>query len=79
MGYSLQRPDIVPQDEEVDEVIEADLLPFIDGSIKSIQTIQTSYGAFKVPVYVYENYTIWGATVMMLSEMVPLIKKSLKD
>jgi 8-oxo-dGTP pyrophosphatase MutT (NUDIX family) len=78
LGLIDHRPPIDPQDEEVDEVIEAELLPFLNGSIQGHKMIRTSYGEYEVPVYNYNGHNIWGATAMMLSEMTVLIRESLE-
>ena len=76
LGLLDHRPPIHPEDEEVDEVIEAEFSLFLREDIKGSKAIRTSYGTYEVPVYEYNGHTIWGATAMMLSELAVLVRES---
>lgn len=71
-----QRPDFKPSIHEVAEVIEVPLDHLLDPknvrkekwTIKDIEVM--------VPFYLFKKHKIWGATAMVLAELVELLKKS---
>jgi len=76
VGFTSKRPDFVAHELEVAEVIEIPFAKFV--SKQSIQTVSVQSGEKKhdVPAYVIDGKVIWGATAMMLSELVCLMDKT---
>ena len=76
MGYSLQKPSF-KINNEVDQIIEVSVTDLLnDKNIGSIE-IETSYmKKTSVPCFQLNNFTVWGATAMMLSEIKESIIKS---
>lgn len=74
ISYINEKPDFIIN-EEVESTIEVKLTDLLDDSnIDSIE-INTSYMTnMKVPCFRLNNYIVWGATGMMLSEMKELLK-----
>ena len=70
-----RRPDFRPSTGEVDEVIEVPLNHLLDN--KNIQremwTIQGT--EVEVPFYSYKGHKIWGATAMVLAELLHIFKE----
>lgn len=60
---------------EVEEVIEVKLLDLLKESSVTSKKLSTSYMKnIDVPYYKLNDYTVWGATAMMLSEIKDLLK-----
>jgi 8-oxo-dGTP pyrophosphatase MutT (NUDIX family) len=59
---------------EVKEIIEVKLADLLDENSLTIKNLSTSYMAnIDVPCYKLNNYTVWGATAMILSEIKDLL------
>jgi len=60
---------------EVDDIIEVKLSDLLNDETITIKNLTTSYMKnIDVPCYRLNNYTVWGATAMMLSEIKDLLK-----
>ncbi len=60
---------------EVEKVIEVRLSDLLNDKSITIKNLSTSYMKnIDVPCYKLNNYTVWGATSMMLSEIKDLLK-----
>ena len=76
IGYTRTKPSFVPDPYEVDEVIEARLAEIMDDSLIRETEIVTSGGyRLKSPYFDVQGKVVWGATAMMLSEFVQIIKE----
>lgn len=61
--------------EEVEKLIEIKLSDLLNENSISSKNLTTSYMQnIDVPCFVLNNYTVWGATAMMLSEIKDLLK-----
>lgn len=77
-GISKETPKFIKQDDEVEAIIEVKLNHFLDDSNIIIQMVNTSYSVdVEVPAFQLNNYVVWGATAMMLSEIKDLLKQLL--
>ncbi|WGK64276.1 NUDIX hydrolase [Croceiramulus getboli] len=75
LGYTEQRPRFVPQEEEVEAIIEVPMAHLLDDAYLIEREMTTSYaGRIPVPAFKLENHTVWGATAMMLSELKALMR-----
>lgn len=74
VGYVVNEPEFVPNKNEVKNIIHADLSLFLSGEIKFKKEFKTSYGKLPAPYFKYQDYEIWGATAMIISEFVSLFK-----
>lgn len=74
VGFVHSKPQLNPNPEEVKSVIIADAGDFLNDSIVSRKEFKTSYGLLEAPYYAYGNFEIWGATSMILSEFIFLLK-----
>ena len=74
LGVVESTPVLVPQESEVEEILEVRLTDFLDeGNIIS-ENLSTSYAVnIDVPAYKLNGHVVWGATGMMLSEIRDLI------
>lgn len=74
IGLLPQKP-IFKTNYEVDTLIEVLLADLLDDSNISSEILNTSYMKnIEVPCFKLNNYTVWGATAMILSEIKDLIK-----
>jgi len=78
LGFTDKMPQFIPQEEEVEALIEVPLSHFMDDSVLIEKTLTTSYAVdIKVPAYKLNGHVVWGATAMMLSEVREILKKLL--
>jgi 8-oxo-dGTP pyrophosphatase MutT (NUDIX family) len=74
VGCVHTKPTFVPDPAEVASVIETALAQLHDPGIVTQSKIQHSSGAsLTVPSFVIQGHVVWGATAMMLSELVLLL------
>ncbi|WP_316928843.1 NUDIX hydrolase [Salinimicrobium xinjiangense] len=78
MGVMKRTPVLVPQEDEVESVLEIELKDFLCDSCLTTQTLSTSYAKeIEVPAFILNGHVVWGATAMMLSEMKDILKQVL--
>lgn len=76
VGYTTTRPDFVLQQDEVDDIIEVPVSFLLDpGSIQTIDLTVRNFQLKNVHCFKYEGHIIWGATAMMLNELVMVAKR----
>ncbi len=77
VGILHARPNFVPQEKEVAEIIEVPISYLLDEKIIKQKDIETR-GGFKIPAHYYDVYghVVWGATAMMISELLAVIKEN---
>lgn len=74
LGFLSSSP-VFTKNYEVSSIIEILLEDLLDNSMVSTTVITTSYMEnVKVPCFKLNNYIIWGATAMILSEIKDLLK-----
>ena len=79
MGLTAHTPQFVPNPDEVTALIELPLEVFLDDSIVIKTEMETSYSkSIEVPAFKFEDYIVWGATAMIMSELKETIKSVLK-
>ena len=72
IGYYNGLPDFVRNEREVQKIITIDILNR-QNVIKSAKKIMHSNGlSLNTPFYSIDGFTIWGATAMMMSELIVL-------
>jgi 8-oxo-dGTP pyrophosphatase MutT (NUDIX family) len=74
VAFAPTKPHITPSPFEVEEVIEIPLNHLLDDSniqheIRTIREYEVS-----IPFYQFQQYKIWGATAMVLSEFIDILK-----
>ena len=67
-------PAFVPQAGEVDEIIEAPLADLLDGHNVQKETWTFEIGPRRVPFFAVGPHKIWGATAMVLSEFLEILR-----
>jgi hypothetical protein len=67
------RPDFHPSPDEVEEVIEIPLDHLLDSQNTLRETWVVQGRELDVPFYSYREHKIWGATAMIMAELMALI------
>ena len=75
VAYTGTRPDFEPDDSEVVELFEAPLEAFLESSIVKEKTMQIREDFLLVKFYDFNNRIIWGATAMILHELLEIIRR----
>ncbi|MGG5507229.1 MULTISPECIES: NUDIX hydrolase [unclassified Myroides] len=79
LGIAEKELIFTPDAFEVANIIELPLHILLQDSIVKEVEMKTSYASWThVPAFIYKDYTIWGATAMMLSELKETLKSALK-
>lgn len=79
LGISKKELSFTPDAFEVANIIELPLDILLQDQLVQEVQMKTSYASWtQVPAFIYKDYTIWGATAMMLSELKETLKKALK-
>ncbi len=79
IGYTTHYPDFVPQESEVEALIEVPLAQLLTKDLKTTTIITNSYmNQVEVPSYTLGGHIVWGATAMMLSEVRSIFINSLR-
>jgi 8-oxo-dGTP pyrophosphatase MutT (NUDIX family) len=75
VGYSQEPPVFNLQSEEVQEIIQVPVKELLTPSIVSTKKILLQNQQFiETPVYTINQHVIWGATAMIMSELVTVLK-----
>ncbi len=78
MGLMEKTPVLIPQESEVESVLEVTLEDFMNDSALTRQKLSTSYAQnIEVPAFMLSGHIVWGATAMMLSEMKEVLRQVL--
>ena len=76
IGITETYPKFIPQESEVEKILEVDLDDFLNEENVVSERLSTSYADnIEVPAYNLNGYIVWGATAMMLSEIRELFVK----
>ena len=76
IGYMNHKPDFYPDAREVDKVIEITLSEIINPAIIGRKILQVKGIEVDAPFYEIQEHTVWGATAMMISELLTVIHES---
>ena len=74
VAYLRERPDFRPQPEEVAEVLEVPVDHLLDAGTVRRETWTHEGGPYDVPFFAFGEHKIWGATAMVLAELLELLK-----
>jgi 8-oxo-dGTP pyrophosphatase MutT (NUDIX family) len=75
VGWTEKMPDFKHQPEEVVFLIDAELKRFLDPSMLKINPFEIRGEKINVKYFDYEGNVIWGATAMILNELLTIIKR----
>ena len=74
LAFSECRPDFIPQESEVEKIIEANISFLFDESIIKRKILYVRNTKIDAPCFEVDGQTIWGATAMILSELKDVIE-----
>ena len=75
IGYTLKTPNFTPQISEIDSIFEVSLKSILNSDNQKKSIVKTSYGpSILVPSFVFDGHVIWGATAMILIEIITLLE-----
>ena len=76
VGWADNKPLFTPEKKEVVFIIEADLGPFLDYSIVKTGPFKIRGEKIDIRYFDYNGHVIWGATAMILHELLTIIKRA---
>lgn len=77
IGFTEFTPTFIPEEAEVEAILEIKVNDFLAQENVVIQKITTSYAEdLDVPAFLLNDNVVWGATAMMLSEMKNMLLKT---
>lgn len=76
VGWTIKKPVFRHQPEEVVFLIEAEIKRLLDHSVIKIKPFEIKGDMIDIKYFDYEGHVIWGATAMILNELLTLIKRS---
>ena len=71
------RPEWKPNPAEVAEVIEVPFDTLIDPACRSTFDVERGGVRFTAPCFQFQRHNIWGATSMMLNELLEVTKSEI--
>ena len=76
VGYQLKTPELIPDQKEVQSIILADLDEFYKSNNQSEKEFYSTSRKIKInaPCYLVNGMEIWGATAMILTELLDVLK-----
>jgi len=76
VGWTDVRPDFSHQEEEVVFLFDAELRRFLNTDIIKIKPFEIRGEMIDVKYFDYDGHVIWGATAMILNELLAVIKNT---
>ena len=78
VGFMEERPKFIPDAREVQEIIEVPLEYLMNPAIIGEKEMKSKAGFFlKAPYYDIQGKILWGATAMMISEIIEISKREI--
>ena len=74
VGRTEVAPELCPADEEVEQVLRVPLAHLLDPATHSTETRRLDGTDVEVPYYDVAGHTVWGATAMMLAELLAVVR-----
>jgi 8-oxo-dGTP pyrophosphatase MutT (NUDIX family) len=75
LGYMSYRPDFYPDEREVAGIFEVAISEILDPTIVQIRTVEARGYKFETPCFVIQEQVVWGATALMIAELVEILRK----
>ena len=76
VGYTKEKLEYIKQEHEVKEVFELKLTDFLNPKNVKSEIVNKDCIDIKIPYFYIEDHKIWGATAMILSEFIDIVKDS---
>jgi len=75
LAWTDQKPDFVVDYGEVEELILFPVSDFVLNEVISETEMETVSGPLRIKYYPFNGEIVWGATAMILSELIEILKK----
>lgn len=75
VGKLTYKPDFYPDPREVEAVLEVNLEELLDESIVGFTELDVRGITIEAPFYDIQGHKVWGATAMMISELLTVIRQ----
>lgn len=79
LAWTDEPPHFEPNPSEVEELLVIPLVELIDASNHGEQSMCRGSLEFRAPYIEFQNHRIWGATSMMLGELIELLNEIVND
>jgi 8-oxo-dGTP pyrophosphatase MutT (NUDIX family) len=76
VAWSDIKPEFRHQAEEVEYLFEGNIRSFLNPSVIKEKPFRINEGMISIRYFDYEGHVIWGATAMMLNELLELIRRA---
>jgi 8-oxo-dGTP pyrophosphatase MutT (NUDIX family) len=76
VGLSVGLPALRPDPDEVEAAFSVPLRALLDPATVQEEIWERGGARFRVPFYALEGYKVWGATALLLSELVARVRRS---
>jgi 8-oxo-dGTP pyrophosphatase MutT (NUDIX family) len=76
VGVMNHKPDFYPDPHEVDSVFEVSLSELTDATIVGTQQLEVRGHLVDAPFYQLQERRVWGATAMMIAELVVVLEEA---
>ena len=74
VGMLDHRPEFIPQPSEVDQLIETPVSEFWNTDNQGLHKVQVrGVNRYEVPAFTIQGHVVWGATAMMMSELLSVL------
>lgn len=78
IGICRETPHFIPQESEVEKIVEIKVTDFLDEANLITKNLSTSYATnVRVPAFYLNKQVVWGATAMMLGEVKEMLQQVL--
>jgi 8-oxo-dGTP pyrophosphatase MutT (NUDIX family) len=74
LGYINYRPDFYPDEREVAAILEVPLSEFRKPETVQTRFVEARGYRFETPGFIIEEQIVWGATAMMIAELIEIIR-----
>ena len=74
VGRATSVPDLHPTDEEVGQVLQVPLALLLDPATQQTEMRRLDDTDIEVPYYAVAGHTVWGATAMMIAELLAVFR-----
>jgi len=75
MGYINYKPDFYPDEREVADILEIPLSVFTNPATVQTRMVETRGYKFETPGFIVDEQIVWGATAMMIAELIEIINQ----
>lgn len=75
LGYINYRPDFYPDEREVAAILEAPLSDFVNPDTVQTRLVEARGYKFETPGFIIQEQIVWGATAMMVAELIEIMKE----